>query len=161
VRRALIALAGVAILAIVNFGIFQKEQLLAHGEVILLELAPVDPRSLMQGDYMALNFRLQWEIPLSDPPRDGYAVIALDPNGVVTYRRLDDGTALAPNERRIFYRSRLAQVKLGTNAFFFQEGTADRYANARYGEARLSPNGDILLTGLRDGDRRPLGSASR
>lgn len=160
-RRALVALAGVAILAIVNFGIYQKEQLLAHGEVILLELAPVDPRSLMQGDYMALNFRLQWAIPLSDPPRDGYAVIALDPNGVATYRRLDDGGPLAPDERRIFYRSRLAQIKLGTNAFFFQEGTADEYANARYGEARLSPNGDILLTGLRDAARRPLGAASR
>ena len=160
-RRALIALAGIVILAVVNFGIYQKEQLLTHGEVILLELAPVDPRSLMQGDYMALNFRLQWEIPLSDPPRDGYAVIALSPAGVAGYRRLDNGAPLARDERRIFYRSRNAQIKLGTNAFFFQEGTADRYANARYGEARLSSNGDILLTGLRDAERRPLGDVSR
>ena len=160
-RRALIALAGIVILAVVNFGIYQKEQLLTHGEVILLELAPIDPRSLLQGDYMALNFRLQGEIPLSDPPRDGYAVIAVGPAGVASYRRLDNGAPLAADERRIFYRSRLAQIKLGTNAFFFQEGTADQYSSARYGEARLSPNGDILLTGLRDGAYRPLGATSR
>ncbi|XOT97907.1 GDYXXLXY domain-containing protein, partial [Alcaligenes pakistanensis] len=28
------------------------------GQTVLLELAPVDPRSLMQGDYMSLNFAL-------------------------------------------------------------------------------------------------------
>ena len=43
-------------LAVANHGIFQRERILADGRVLLLELAPVDPRSLMQGDYMALEF---------------------------------------------------------------------------------------------------------
>ncbi|MFX7329222.1 GDYXXLXY domain-containing protein, partial [Acinetobacter baumannii] len=34
----------------------QKEMLLKEGQLVLLPLAPVDPRSLMQGDYMALRY---------------------------------------------------------------------------------------------------------
>lgn len=43
-------------LAVANHGIVQRERILTDGRVLLLELAPVDPRSLMQGDYMALEF---------------------------------------------------------------------------------------------------------
>ena len=46
------------ILALVNWSIAEKEKHLAEGKVVYLKLAPVDPRSLMQGDYMALRFRL-------------------------------------------------------------------------------------------------------
>ena len=45
-----------AALAVANQGIFQRERILADGRIVLLELEPVDPRSLMQGDYMALRF---------------------------------------------------------------------------------------------------------
>ena len=34
------------------------ERYIADGQPVFVELAPVDPRSLMQGDYMQLNFRL-------------------------------------------------------------------------------------------------------
>ena len=45
-------------LPVANVGIWQKEQLIAHGQPVFVELAPVDPRSLMQGDYMRLEFRV-------------------------------------------------------------------------------------------------------
>ncbi len=45
-------------LIMVNISIYQKQHLLAKGDIIILELAPVDPRSLMQGDYMALSYAL-------------------------------------------------------------------------------------------------------
>jgi len=44
------------ILAVMNFSIVGKEQHLKQGDTVYLKLAPVDPRSLMQGDYMALRF---------------------------------------------------------------------------------------------------------
>jgi uncharacterized membrane-anchored protein len=47
-------------------------------------------------------------------------------------------------------------VKFATNAYFFQEGTAARYEPARYGEFRVAPDGDLLLTGLRGKDLEPL-----
>ena len=49
-------------LVLINWQIFQKEQQINHGELIYLELAPVDPRSLMQGDYMALRFKMSNDI---------------------------------------------------------------------------------------------------
>ena len=52
-----------------NLGILSKESLKANGETILLELAPRDPRSLLQGDYMALNYRLHNELNRKKEPR--------------------------------------------------------------------------------------------
>lgn len=153
-RNRIILFCGLAILALLNYSIYEKEQLLANGRVVLLELAPVDPRSLMQGDYMALRFRLQTDV---DADRDGYIVVAPDEDGVAKFRRIDNGTPLAADELRLLFRVRGNQVKLGTNAFFFQEGDAQYYNTARYGEARVDKDGEMLLTGLRDGYLRKLG----
>lgn len=49
-------------LAIAAAVIVGKERVLRHGDVLYLRLAPVDPRSLMQGDYMALNFSIGIDI---------------------------------------------------------------------------------------------------
>jgi uncharacterized membrane-anchored protein len=47
--------------------------------------------------------------------------------------------------------------RFSTNAYFFQEGTAEIYAPARYGEFRVSSAGDAILTRLRDARLGPLG----
>ena len=154
-RKLAVLLGGLAVLALVNYSIYRKEQLLANGRVVLLELIPVDPRSLMQGDYMALRFRLQNDVPRN--LRDGRLVVAIDNRGVGTFRRLDNGTPLAPDEVKIYYRVRADQVKIGTNAFFFQEGDERFYRGARYGEARVDADGQLLLTGLRDQNVQCLG----
>ena len=156
-RKRIVLLTGIAVLALTNYSIYRKEQLLANGRVVLLELAPVDPRSLMQGDYMALRFRLQNEVSWSGDLRDGFMVIAPDSRGVAIFRRLDNGAPLAPGELKLRYRLRGNQVKLGTGAFFFQEGDSHYYQGARYGEARIDPGGDMLLTGLRGQSLEKLG----
>ena len=161
--RSVIALvACAASLGLVNYSIFAKERLLAAGAVVILELAPVDPRSLMQGDYMALRFRMANDARSAargSPPRqsaDGRIVATLDERRVASYRRLHDGKSVASNEVLLRYRLRDGEMKFATNAFFFQEGTAQRYESARYGEFRVAPDGELLLTGLRDKDLKPL-----
>jgi uncharacterized membrane-anchored protein len=153
-RRLIALLAGLAILALVNTTVWQREQLLAAGRVVLLELAPVDPRSLMQGDYMALRFKVATEaFRARDPDRpaaDGRLVLRLDPRAVGTFARIDDGTPLGADEVAIRFRVRNGEPKLATNAFFFEEGSADRYEAARYGEFRVDASGEAILTGLRD-----------
>src|SRR5207247_7075547 len=57
VRKVIAVLAGLVVLGAANWTIQSRERLLADGRVVLLELAPVDPRSLIQGDYMALRFK--------------------------------------------------------------------------------------------------------
>lgn len=160
-RRADTAIAGALVLAVIAYSTYQKEQILASGRVVLFELAPIDPRSLMQGDHMALRFALQLAVSAHGAEKDGTLIAALDENGVANFSRLDNGDPLAPNEIRIFYRVRNRDVKLGTNAFFFQEGDADLYKDARYGEVRVDSNGQILLTGLRNRDRQPLGRTAK
>jgi uncharacterized membrane-anchored protein len=55
------------------------------------------------------------------------------------------------------YRVRNGVAWVGTNAFFFEEGSDRRYAGARYGEFRVDPSsGEAVLVGLRDANLRPL-----
>jgi uncharacterized membrane-anchored protein len=57
----------------------------------------------------------------------------------------------APTTLKLRYRIRNGQVWLGTNAFFFQEGDAERFNAARYGEFRVDrASGEAVLVGLRD-----------
>ena len=64
--RHLIPLTALATAAVVLPGIQDNEALIRDGERILVRLAPVDPRSLVQGDYMALAFALDPASPLGD-----------------------------------------------------------------------------------------------
>ncbi len=148
------------VLVLVNLAIMGKERTLDNGEVVLLELAPVDPRSLMQGDYMTLRYRLgttvirQYE--RDKHPFHGRIVITLGPNHVAHFVRFHDGEPLGDGELLLEYRKRRDLV-LGANAFFFQEGHAGYYQRARYGELRVAGDGSSVLVGLRDDAFQPMG----
>lgn len=162
-RKLLALLAGVLALALVNTSIYQRERLLTQGQVVWLELAPVDPRSLIQGDYMALRFAVTnqafgaWEMSREPESMDGRLVLQRDATGVARFLRFDDGGPLAGNQVRMRYRVRNGEPRFATNAFFFQEGTAELYQGARYGEFRVDRDGEAILTGLRDEGFRLLG----
>ena len=158
-RRLLVMLFAVLILIVTHHAIYSRERLITQGEVVLLRLAPVDPRSLMQGDYMALRFEITNDLRkvLSNSDvADGHVVIALADDGVGSFARIDDGSALAADERRMRFRLRAGKIKFGTNAFFFEEGTAGVYSQARYGEFRVGKDGEAILTHLRGEERRRL-----
>jgi uncharacterized membrane-anchored protein len=165
-RMWLAVLAGILVLIAVNVSIYQREQLLQHGRFVLLELAPVDPRSLMQGDYMALRFEVAnqafpnfaWRRAgnpenLSAMASDGAIVVRLDQHQVGHFQRIaKPQEALAANEVLMRYRIRNDQVKFATNAFFFEEGQAQLYEKARYGGFRVAANGDMLLHSMHAAD---------
>ncbi|MDT8419870.1 MAG: GDYXXLXY domain-containing protein [Desulfuromonadales bacterium] len=152
-RRIILLVTTLLLLGAINFTIYQREQLLSSGRVVLLELAPVDPRSLMQGDYMALRFKLANQAFAGQDLLelgDGHLVVAPDARGVATFVRFADGTPLAGDELLLRYRIRNGQSKFATNAYFFQEGHAGDYESARFGEFRVAPDGESILTHLRD-----------
>lgn len=161
--RTLLVMAGLVLaLAVVNIGIARRESLLRSGETVLLALAPVDPRSLMQGDYMALDFAIAADIRAampadSDASRDGYAILALDGERVASVRRIQDqALPRAGDELALRYRLRSGRVRIVTNAWFFAEGQAERYDAARFGELRVGDDGDALLVAMRDASLQPL-----
>ena len=61
-RNALVWGGLLLALVVVNHGIVKRERILAEGHPLLLELAPVDPRSLMQGDYMRLAYEAERDV---------------------------------------------------------------------------------------------------
>jgi len=170
--RTLAILGGLAlVLVVVNGGIWQREKLLATGKVVILELAPVDPRSLMQGDYMALNFAAGREVTrlrlggerqdaedsiLGYEP-DGYVLLTADARGVSQPVRIQpDARPHADNEVPLRYRLRDNGVRIVTNAYFFPEGQAKRYEVAKFGELRVAENGEALLVRMLGEDLQPL-----
>ena len=153
-----IVLAG--ILATVNGLIAHKEATLRSGRRMLLRLAPVDQRSLMQGDCMVLSYELERSVPTAALPRDGRVVVAVDHNDVAEFVRVHAGEPLAPGEQLLRYRIR-GRIRLGAESFFFQEGHDKLYRGARYGELRVAANGSSVLVGLCNEERRPLGSPVR
>ena len=171
-RRVLVLLWALAVLAAVNLSIAGKERLLATGSVVYLQLAPVDPRSLMQGDYMRLDYTVAnsaRQALLASrrmgarglDSEDGHVVVAADVRGVASFVRLDDGRSLAAGERLLRYRVRAGRLKFATDAFYFEEGQAQRYETARYGEFRVADDGELLLTGLRGDALEPLAPGQR
>jgi uncharacterized membrane-anchored protein len=159
-RRVTVLAGLVLILALFNWSVVRKEALLRDGKTLLIELAPVDPRSLIQGDYMRLEYRIARDISGHyEWPRDGQIVVTAGEDNVAMFvRRHEEGTPLAAGEHLLLYRRRNRRIKIGTDAFFFQEGHAMRYDRAKYGELRVDASGDSLLIGLRDPERRLLGA---
>jgi uncharacterized membrane-anchored protein len=157
--RALIAAGALLVLGAVDASIALKERIRHAGEVVLIDLGPRDPRSLMQGDYMAFDFPLARRIAASWPstarPREGAlgtAYIVVDDRRVASL-----ASAGTPGALPLRYRVRNGEAWIGTNAFFFEEGTAARYAPARYAEFRLDPSsGEGVLVDLRDAKLEPL-----
>lgn len=162
-RKLWVILIGVIMLAVVNYSIYSREMLVTKGDSVILQLAPVDPRSLMQGDYMALRFAVASEAQdqiLSSKQTNGFVILKPDEKGVGRFVRLDDLSALNDGEVRMRYRLRKGQVKFATNAFFFQEGQAKLFEAARFGEFRVNKDGDSVLVEMRDENLQRIGERS-
>lgn len=157
-RIVVLWLVALIALGYVNYSIYQQEALTATGEVILLEIGPRDPRSLIQGDYMTLRYRMAMDLPQSSEwPRRGKLVVKKDANEVATFVRVHDGEALAADERLLNYHKRGEQIYIGAESFFFQEGEAETFAKGRFVEMRVDPSGEGLIVGMRDETFRLLG----
>ena len=146
--RILIITNLLLLLGYLNWSIYQKEQTLRDGQL-------VDPRSLMQGDYMSLRYREATSDLLGDTQvaTHGYAVLNIDSNRVARIVRLKD--ALEPlndNELIINYKIVNDRLFLGAESFFFEEGQDTLYQKATYGGLKVNAKGESLLVGLYDKD---------
>ena len=113
---------------------------LCFGEKILLETLPFDPRDILRGDYVRLEYEIQ-DIPDGMIPeeaensgKDSYAVyvsLVRDREGIarvlgVSVKRPPDGTYLRANLRS-YWRNR-ADYNLGV--YYVPEGTGRDLENA-------------------------------
>ena len=140
----------VLLLGYFNYSIVEKEELLSDGQLILLELAPVDPRSLMQGDYMTLRYAMADNVNGNSIPKRGFCVVHLDENGIAKNKRIQEHREpINDDEFLIRYTSNGRRgLNIGAESYFFQEGEAEKYENAKYGGIKVDKQGNSLLIGL-------------
>jgi len=149
------------------YAIHRYERILSDGRVVLLRLAPVDPRSLMQGDYMALRFAVDAELrqalSMHGPSRSRtkYVYLRLDDRNRASFAGIGDEPLRETQQMTALRIRGGANPTVGPNAFFFEEGSAEQYANAQWGEFRVTDDGTALLTCLRDADLSRLGTNMR
>ncbi|MCH5715342.1 GDYXXLXY domain-containing protein [Niabella hibiscisoli] len=132
----IIILVNLALLLVyINYSVVKKEKLLKDGQLVLLALAPVDPRSLMQGDYMTLRYAISENLNADSMPKRGYCVVRLDADGVANRVRFQKNVIpLHKGEYLIGYTAPdYWNVNIGAESFFFEEGQAEKYDSARYG----------------------------
>lgn len=158
--------AGLAlVLGVVNADILAKQAVLRDGARVVLALAPADPRSLMQGDYMTLRYQATSSVNalLADLPeaarhaRSGVAILQPDASGVhqvVAVR--EQVQPLSDGQVAMIWHSKRGSPTIGVDSYFFPEGQAEQYEQAKFGEYRVMPDGTSLLTGLLDADQRRL-----
>lgn len=151
-KTAIILLNLLLLILYFNYSVVKKEDILKKGQLVLLKLAPVDPRSLMQGDYMDLSYEIVQNVGNENKSKRGYYVVNLDSNGLAQRVRLQkEPTPKKEGEYLIKYTlSNSGNIHIGAESYFFQEGHARKYEKAKYGGLKIDDKGNSVLTGLYD-----------
>jgi uncharacterized membrane-anchored protein len=157
----LIALGGVAIAGLAGWSILDKERILRDGRMVMLRIVPVDPRSLVQGDYMTLAFELPERRASVSARQPGgpqpVAVGTVGPDQVVKVTEIVlKRPALAQDQIAIALSVKNGAYVVGSDAWFFKEGEAKRFEGARYGIFRVTSDGTALLAGLANEQKQPI-----
>lgn len=148
----------ILLLSFFNYSIIQEERVLSDGQLILLELAPVDPRSLMQGDYMRLRYKISRNTNADNIPKTGFCVVKLEENRVGKKVRIQkNSTPINKNEFLIKYTlNGWRGINIGAESYFFQEGESEKYESAKYGGIKVDNQGNSVLIGLYDENRNKI-----
>lgn len=167
-RPAGMLAAGALALAVAQIQIHHYRTILAEGRPVVLALAPVDPRSLMQGDYMDLDYAVRRQardwLGERTSVRDalqasgrGWLLLRSDDRGIWQLAGVTAETPMAAADVvALAFRWRAGEMDWGARSWFFPEGQAERYARARYGVLRVAVDGTALLSGLLDEEQAPL-----
>lgn len=139
------------LLVLFSNSIVKKEGILLDGKLILLKLAPVDPRSLMQGDYMRLRYEISEQKNIDSISKRGFIVVSTNKEGVGEKVRIQpEKNPITNNEYLIEYTVGNRGINIGAESFFFEEGQAEKYEKATYGGLMIDNQGNSILMGLYD-----------
>lgn len=164
-RRLIILILLISTLGIVNGMVWHKENLIRNGDRIILSLAPVDPLSIMQGDYMVLNYNFPAWISRAEHhdriPQYGMLVIERNlKNSIakiikvygydhINKQRINSSQKLKSNQYLMRYKKRRWNgVSFGVRSFFFQQGHQKYYEKAKFADIRVDTNGEFILVDM-------------
>ncbi|MBP3716280.1 MAG: GDYXXLXY domain-containing protein [Paludibacteraceae bacterium] len=148
-----------AVLVFFGLLLVKNEQVISNGPEIYLQLRPVDPRSIMQGDYMELNYSLCNEINKRNEKEKGYAIVGVDKEQLI--RLQDEVKPVNDGEVALKYTAghhgRNGRIRLSNHSYFFQEGTGSIYSQAKYALVKVDKCGNIHIVHLCDHNKKILG----
>ena len=122
---------------------FVQERALTNGKLVLLETRPVDPRDLLRGDYLTLNYKIS-DVPLNVlaptctnalPP--GQTVyVALEPRGQFHEVLLASTNPITPAPGQVVLKGRTqtwwvcnvwtnTHLQYGLERYYVREGTGN------------------------------------
>jgi uncharacterized membrane-anchored protein len=166
---------GIAVVALIQtlvlgWMIFERAHLLSTGREVVLEVVPVDPRSLFQGDYVTLGYPMS---RINVPPgskfeRDSliYVLLQKAPDGTFSVAGVSAEPPATTSPDQVVLKGRVqyyseptgqapgqATVNYGIETFFVPEGTG-RDLEKLVGERKLSAlvavdgDGNAAIKGL-------------
>jgi uncharacterized membrane-anchored protein len=107
---------------------------------------------------MRLNFAVPAKVRRSDVARNAsgrrWAVARVDDRQVATIERMTEAAPASLGSDQVALPMRLSRGRwiVGTDAWFFKEGTAAKWQAARFGVFRVGASGTALLVGMADKD---------
>jgi uncharacterized membrane-anchored protein len=144
-----------------------KEILLKEGDILVLKLAPVDPRSFMMGDYMTLNYEVNDQLPnrmdfenLSFNPDFNQVnrtkVVVKMQDSLAVFVRMNNKEPLQKGEYELPCVRNYFMWQILPNEYLFQEGRSKHFDQAEYAQFRVNKSGDVIIEHLLDAKRKPL-----
>ena len=133
-RRVMILFFAVVAAQVIGLVIFAgvRQAALTQGREVTLQTVPVDPRSLLQGDYAILDYEIA-DIPpwLDDPPAGDTVYVILRECGDVWCAEWHDTSR--PDPGKVYIRGEVndrGRLDFGIGTFFVPEGTGHIVENA-------------------------------
>lgn len=144
--------------ALIGYQIWNSESILSQGQSVKLELAPIDPRSLLQGDYVRLNYTISsLDGPELSAGKKIRVVLRKQENGVYGYSGYFEqaGAWNQPYQAQstdVIINGRTTgsdRVEYGIESYFVPEGTGlEVERTAKFSYVKVGKKGDAILERL-------------
>ena len=181
IKKILLIVNITILFVITGFSAMKEENYKKSENYFYLELTPVDPRSFLQGDYMTLNYDITdkvsdfiynnrtyiyegeneneveeiRELRKLANAKKAYIAVRLDKDRVAKFVKITKEKTDEKDLLFIAYKTNGYDVNINVNSYLFQEGTGDKYEDARYSKVVLVGN-NLRLIDLRDKDFKEI-----
>ena len=148
-KKIFVVLNLLLLMIVFGYSVIKEEKNLKKA-TFYIKTVPVDPRSLIQGDYMVLNYDIAESARMEiGNIRKGYIRIKINDLKIAEFIRIDE-EYLPPsnNEISIQFQKNGSNIDIGVNSYLFQEGTGNKFQKAQYAEVIELKNGKLRLKNL-------------
>ena len=157
-RWKLIWLVVILMVSFVTYNGVKNEVALQSGKEIRLALAPIDPRSVLQGDYVMLRYDISTLPEATELPANKKIKVVLSPTSKGTYEyggyyKIEGNwnKPYEPSDDDIVVNGLIYSdhdVQYGIESFFISEGTGQVFEDKTMAIIKVSENGNALLVEL-------------